>query len=149
MRAERCEKMSNLPELKSRPASKVLVMDDEPQVLQTICKMLEILGHEVHAAEKGEEALEAYGKAIKSPRPFDLVILDLVNKRGMGGQETCKKLHDADPEVKAIAISAYSGDPVMSSPEQHGFILRLPKPFTLDELAQELDRVFKQHSEAN
>jgi CheY-like chemotaxis protein len=141
--------MRQMPEVNSCRPSRVLVMDDEPQVLNTICQMLKILGHEITATEKGEEALEVYDKAMKSRRPFDFVILDLVNKRGMGGRETCEKLHAADPQVKAIAISAYCQDTVMTNPEQHGFILKLPKPFTFEELRRALGAVLQQNREAS
>ncbi len=65
---------------------------------------------------------------------FDMVILDLTNKFGMGGVETIKRLLEIDPDVKAIVATGYSCDPIISNFREHGFRGALPKPFSMDEL---------------
>ena len=62
--------------------------------------MLETAGYEVVEAEDGMTALERY--FLDKP---DLVLLDLVMK-GMRGLDVLDKLHEMDPKVRAIVVSA-------------------------------------------
>ena len=60
-------------------------MDDEEVVRDVSYALLTHLGYEVEVAVDGVEAIELYKKAMESEKPFDMVILDLTNKVGMGG----------------------------------------------------------------
>ncbi|MBP9044635.1 MAG: PAS domain S-box protein, partial [Spirochaetes bacterium] len=100
---------------------RVLVMDDEPFVLETTEKILSSLGFSVDTARNGNEAIEMYMEA-KDKEPFTLLILDLTIKGGMGGQETLDYIRKIDSSVLAIAASGYSSLPVMSDPSSYGFI---------------------------
>ena len=124
----------------SRPGL-VLVMDDEDAVKTVVGLTLKGLGHEVELAENGEMALEVYQKARSLGRHFDVVLLDLTVRGGMGGQETIQALLKIDPSVKAIAMSGYAQDPVILEPERHGFRGGLAKPFTGDQLKEILARL--------
>ena len=109
-------------------------MDDEELVRDVSNALLTHIGYKVEVAVEGFEAIEMYRKAMESEKPFDMVILDLTNKFGMGGVETIKKLLKIDPDVRAIVATGYSTDPIMSKFREHGFCGALPKPFTLDQL---------------
>ena len=123
-----------LPEKLVTQGEKMLVMDDE-EVIRDVCNaLLTGLGYEAEVAVEGVEAIEMYRKAMESEKPFDMVILDLTNKVGMGGAETMVNLLEIDPDVKAIVASGYSNDPIMSNFREHGFRTALPKPFNLDQL---------------
>ena len=99
------------------------------------------MGHAVELVEDGQAAIEAYKKAKRLGRPFDVVILDLTVREGMGGQEAIQALLKIDPNVKAIAISGYVDSPVILEPERHGFKAAMPKPFDVDTLQEILARV--------
>ena len=120
---------------------KVLVMDDEEIIRDLAQLMLPRLGYEVEVACEGVEAIDLYKEARASGKPYDLAILDLTNKGGMGGMETIKRLFQIDPHVKAIISSGYSNDPVMGSFKQYGFCGALRKPFTMKRLEEVLDKV--------
>jgi len=60
---------------------------------------------------------------------------------GMGGKEAIKRLIDIDPKVRAIVSSGYSNDPVMSEYKDYGFRGVVPKPYSIEELAQTLHKV--------
>ena len=109
-------------------------MDDEEMIRELASEMLVSLGHEVASAETGETALAAYRAAQDAGRPFDIVILDLTIRGGMGGLETMRKLVEIDPDVKAVVSSGYSGDEVLSDYREHGFRAVLAKPYSLAEL---------------
>ena len=120
---------------------RILVMDDEELVRDVTNGLLTHMGYKVEVAVDGVEAIEIYSKAMESEKPFDMVILDLTNKFGMGGVEAIKILLEIDPDVKAIVATGYSNDPIMSKFREHGFRGSLPKPFTLDQLRTVLSEV--------
>ena len=112
----------------------VLVMDDEEMVRSVAGKMLEICGFQVALAVEGEEAISKLREAKGSARPFDVVILDLTVKGGMGGEEAIRKIREIDTEVKAIVSSGYSDSPVVSDYRAYGFDACLNKPYTVSAL---------------
>jgi two-component system cell cycle sensor histidine kinase/response regulator CckA len=112
---------------------KVLVMDDEDLVREVVGKMIVHLGYQVHLAKNGEEAIAMFAEAQRSGQPFDAVILDLTVPGGMGGKETLAKLLEIDPQVKGIASSGYSDDPIMAEFPKYGFCAIIPKPYRVTE----------------
>jgi two-component system, cell cycle sensor histidine kinase and response regulator CckA len=132
---------SSMPSLPARPA-RILVMDDEEGVREVMRIALERLGNEVQLVSEGALAVEAYELAKAQALPFDIVILDLTVRAGLGGQETMRALLRMDASVRAIVMSGYADDPVMLEPKLHGFLGVLPKPFTSENLQAALARVF-------
>jgi signal transduction histidine kinase/ActR/RegA family two-component response regulator len=124
----------------SRPGL-VLLMEDEEAVKTVVGLTLRGMGHEVELAENGQMAIEVYKKAQSLGRHFDVVLLDLTVRGGMGGQETIQALLKIDPAMKAIAMSGYAHDPVILEPERHGFKGALAKPFEGDKLQEIISRV--------
>jgi len=122
---------------------KVLIMDDQPMVRQTLGDILVFMGYEVALAENGAEAIEIYLKAQESGRPFDAVIMDLIIPGGMGGEEAVKKLIEFDPETKVIVSSGYSTDPIMADFKQFGFKGCLAKPYDPQILNKTLHKVIR------
>jgi two-component system cell cycle sensor histidine kinase/response regulator CckA len=112
-----------------RRAGRILVMDDEESLRNLIEATLRRLGHEVELVEDGQRAIEAYREAQSQRRPFDVVLLDLTVRAGLGGPQAVRGLLKLDPAVKAVVMSGHAQDPVMLEPERHGFVGCLPKPF--------------------
>ncbi|MEA2038575.1 MAG: PAS domain S-box protein [Thermodesulfobacteriota bacterium] len=127
--------------INNHQSNKVLVMDDEEMMRDVSNGLLTHMGYKVTVAVEGAEAIEIYKKAMGSDESFDMVILDLTNKVGMGGVETIKRLLEIDPDVKAIVATGYSNDPIISNFREHGFCGSLPKPFSMDELKTALREV--------
>ena len=130
----RPEKRADRETAASPGAARILFMDDEEIVLRVAVEMLRLLGHEVESAERGEEAIEKFLAARAAGKPFDLVILDLTIRGGLGGAETMRRLLEIDPGVKAVVTSGYSDDAVTASYQEHGFCSILKKPFHFEEL---------------
>ncbi|MBU0986265.1 MAG: response regulator, partial [Proteobacteria bacterium] len=63
---------------------------------------------------------------------------------GMGGKEAVKDLLKIDPKAKAIVSSGYSHDPVLSDYGNYGFSGVIPKPFTLQDLSEILQKIIKE-----
>lgn len=119
---------------------KILVMDDDEAVRDTLRRMLGGIGCEVEIAGDGVEAIKLYKQAKDSKTPFDVVIMDLIIPDGMGGKETIKELIKIDPMVKAIISSGNSNDSAMINPCKHDFRAALPKPYTIEDLIEALDK---------
>jgi len=79
--------------------ARILVIDDEPNILMMLKRMLEKAGYDVDIAVNGEEGLALFKKF-----PADLIITDIVmpEKEGL---ETIRELKKEYPNVKIIAIS--------------------------------------------
>ncbi len=117
---------------------RILVMDDEAIVREVLGEMLARLGFEVEYARDGAEAVKIYRVAKKIDQPFDLLIMDLTVAGGMGGLEALQRILEFDPQVRAVASSGYSSDPVMSNFQAYGFKGVMAKPYTLEELSRVL-----------
>jgi PAS domain S-box-containing protein len=130
------------PEKKpAKGTGKILLMDDEKAIRKFLGKVINRLGYDVETCIEGKEAVEIYKKAMESKEPFDVVILDLTNKIGMGGQETMKRLLEIDNDVKGLIITGYSDDPVVANFRAYGFSGFIIKPATKDELSKVIKEV--------
>jgi signal transduction histidine kinase/CheY-like chemotaxis protein len=141
--AEQKEEKMSVSEVAPSRSGKVLIMDDEPVVLNVVGELVRALGHEVEFAEHGTVAIEKYSQARASGKPFDVVILDLTIRGGMGGAETVRKLLEIDPEVKAVVSSGYSDADVVSKYREYGFSAFLKKPYKVDDLQDVLTMLIR------
>lgn len=116
--------------------TRVLVMDDEEAIRNLAVRILTHNGFSVTATSNGGEAVASYEAARSAGHPFDVVILDLTIRGGMGGRETMARLMEMDPAVKAIVSSGYSNDPVMANYRKHGFRGIVPKPYQAESLVR-------------
>lgn len=80
----------------------VLVVDDEPLVLDLVERALARSGYDVLAAQSGSEALEI----VKQKRPIHLVLSDVVMP-GMSGPELLESVKQLSPSTAAVLMSGY------------------------------------------
>lgn len=120
---------------------KVLVMDDQELVRETVMTMLNRLGYEVDSAVDGTETIEKYKAAMSNTEPYTAVILDLTIPNGMGGMETMEELRKMDPDVTAIVSSGYSNAPVMADYSMYGFAGVMMKPYSISQLSDLLREI--------
>jgi PAS domain S-box-containing protein len=120
---------------------KILVMDDDELIRNVAGDMIRSLGHDVELAECGEEAIEKYKASLESGEPFDIVLLDLTIRGGMGGRETMERLSVVDPKIRAIVSSGFSDDSIISDYNSYGFSARLSKPYKLQQLSNALNNI--------
>ena len=121
---------------------KILVMDDDDDVLSVAVNMLNLMGYKTETAHDGSEAITKYKQAMEEGQPFNGIILDLTIPGGMGGQETIQQLLLIDPEVKAIVSSGYANDPIMAEFTKYGFHGVATKPYGMEQLGQVLRNLF-------
>lgn len=120
---------------------RVLVMDDEEMIRDLSTRMLNRLGIEAHTVDDGQAAIDAYLKALESGTRFDLVILDLTVRGGLGGLSAMKTLKSIDPQIKAVVSSGHASDPALSDYRSHGFCGAIRKPYTVKEMGDLLKAV--------
>jgi two-component system, OmpR family, KDP operon response regulator KdpE len=107
--------------------SRILVVDDEPQLRLTLRSTLAALGFTVAAAESGEEAL----KQLRSDK-FDLLLLD-INLPGLSGIETCRAVRArSDIGVLMLTVRDRGEDKIQAlDAGADGYVT---KPFDINEL---------------
>jgi len=124
-----------------RGSGRLLVMDDDELVRGALKAMLADLGYEAVFARDGSAAITEFQTARDMGSPFDVAILDLTVRGGMGGRDCMRNLKTIDPSVKALVISGYADDPAILDHGHWGFAGAIRKPFRLDELSAALRRV--------
>ena len=118
---------------------KILVAEDEPELLRFYKVLLEDQGYEVLTTRDGEECLDAYRTGSKMMKgDFDLVILDHRMPR-MNGMEVAIEIAAMNPSQKLLMITAYSG--VLAQRPANMKIMA--KPFEVDELLSVINELFK------
>ncbi|MEI6315174.1 MAG: ATP-binding protein [Syntrophus sp. (in: bacteria)] len=122
---------------------RVLIMDDEHHIRVIERAYLERMGYEVTDVKDGQEAIDTYRKALKSGTPFDLVMLDLTVRQGLGGQLAMEQLLKKDPSVKAIIASGYVDDPVIENYADYGFKGALTKPFKRENMEYLVEKILR------
>jgi CheY-like chemotaxis protein len=118
--------------------ARVLVIDDEDLLRETLREMLEDAGHRVFEEADGIAGVESFSQS-----PVDLVITDMIMPK-MDGVNTIWRLKQMAPDVKIIAISGgVPGAPRSDLPlaELYGAQRTLQKPFTRTELLRAVDDV--------
>ncbi|MCR3922473.1 MAG: ATP-binding protein [Firmicutes bacterium] len=120
---------------------RILLMDDEYGVRKTAGEMLHILGYDVDYAVTGEEAVAFYLREQQRGATYDVVILDMTVRGGMGGQKAIDKLLRADPHVKAIISSGYTTAPLLTQYQKFGFKGAIYKPYRLEEISHVVSQV--------
>ena len=118
---------------------RVLVVDDEPQILRALRTTLRGAGYTVEAAETGEEALTA-----AAAHPPEAVILDLVLP-DMSGIEVCRELRTWS-DAPVIVLSAVGEEHEKIAALDAGADDYVTKPFGVDELLARLRAVLRRRT---
>ncbi len=127
---------------KGAPA-RILVMDDEEIVRDITCEMLDQAGYEVGLARDGPEAIRMFTEHMEQGKPYQVAVLDLTVRGGMGGKEVVGKLLEIEPGLKAVVSSGYSEDPVMTDFSSYGFSASVTKPYSMNELRGAIEKLLK------
>ncbi len=119
---------------------KILVVDDEAIVRESLHDWLTDAGYQVLTAENGPKALEIIGR-----ERLRIVIADLVMP-GMDGIELMKKAKEIQPNIEVIIITAYGSVPTAIAAMKEGAYDYIEKPFC-PERAELLVRKLAEHQE--
>jgi two-component system, OmpR family, alkaline phosphatase synthesis response regulator PhoP len=116
-------------------AKKILVADDEPNIVAALEFLLQRAGYEVKVARSGDEALRCMEDSVP-----DLVLLDVMMP-GVSGYDVCRRVRER-PEwagIKVVMLTARGRDTEVRKGVEAGADLYVVKPFSTTELLQKID----------
>lgn len=137
--SEEQDKQEYLTEIVRGNGEKVLVVDDEIEILKAMPDLLESIGYQTAIASNGKDAIDKY----KTWQP-DAVLMD-ISMPEMDGFTCIEKIMEYDPGAKAIILSGYEEDGPFGIDEQKKGHIKgfLTKPVGLHELGTSLAQLFK------
>jgi two-component system KDP operon response regulator KdpE len=110
------------------PKSKILVVEDDAGIRQSLFETLGALGFAVGEAHNGEDALVRLRMV-----NYDAVLLD-INMPGMGGKETCKRMTQSFPGLPIIMLTVRDDEEDIIETLDSGATDYITKPFQIGEL---------------
>jgi signal transduction histidine kinase/CheY-like chemotaxis protein len=114
-------------------SERILVVDDNEDLLEVTSAMLTTFGYQVLCARNGAEAIQMF----ESGQEFDLLFSDVVMPNGMSGVELAREARRLSKGIKILLTSGYAENVL----ERHGAVDEFPiidKPFRLADLAGRL-----------
>ena len=115
----------------------ILIVDDEPDILEIGKEMLEALGYRVYAASNGSQAIDIYKNNIHR---IQLIILDMIMP-DMNGEQTYAQLIKIDPDVKVLLSSGFSQNDQAARILEKGCNGFIQKPFKIQLLSQTIRKI--------
>ena len=119
----------------SKSTLNVLIVDDEPRVLEVVSAYLRCDGHSVSTAASGREALEKFRR-----NQFDLVVLDRVMPE-MSGDQTARFIKQVNQDIPVIMLTGFGALVEVTGSPPAPVDVVLNKPVTLDTLRQTIEKL--------
>jgi CheY-like chemotaxis protein len=123
-----------------RGMERILVVDDEPDLLEFYSKALTTLGYQVTTQSDPQAALN---DLLRLPHAFDLLVTDL-NMPRITGMQLAEGLRPVRPDLPIVLITGFSRFVPPDRLESLGAVRLLPKPFSTGELAQAVRQALAQ-----
>ena len=121
---------------------KILIVDDELIMRESLAGWLERDGHAVQTAASGEEALEK----IKATH-FDILLVD-IKMEGISGLDVLRKVKESDPDAEVVMITAYGSIPSAIEAMKDGAFDYMLKPFDPNELGVLIEKIIQHQEQA-
>jgi len=118
---------------------KILVVDDQPYILNVLSDFLFKQGYQVVLAESGEKAAE-----VVKGNEIQLALIDL-KLNGMDGITTMHKINQIDPNILTIIVTGYPTQESSVQALKAGAYDYVTKPFKLEDLRKTIERALKEH----
>lgn len=123
-------------------STKILIVDDELIMRESLAGWLERDGHIVETAASGEEGLQK----LKDSR-FEILLVD-IKMEGMSGLDVLKKVKESDPDVAVVMITAYGSISTAIEAMKNGAVDYLLKPFDPSVLGVLIDKITEHQAQA-
>ena len=117
---------------------RALVVDDEPDFLETLVNRLGKRGIDTTGVRSGEEALEVMKKKL-----FDVVVLDIKMPGGMDGIECLREMKKIQPIAEVILLTGHGSVETSIEGMKLGAFDYLLKPVSLEDLLTKLQHAFE------
>ncbi len=120
---------------------KIIVVDDEPNVLESFKMILSIKDYEVFPFPDGPSALKTIEKG-----KYDIAFVDL-RLPEMDGIEVLKKIKELDQTIEVIIVTAYATEASHANAITYGALEYLRKPFLMEEIYELVERGLRRRRE--
>ncbi len=122
--------------------TKILIVDDELIMRESLAGWLERDGHHIDTAVSGEDAL----KKLKQTR-YDILLVD-IKMEGISGLDVLKHVNENEPEISVIMITAYGSISTAIEAMKNGAYDYLLKPFDPNELGVLIEKIIQHQAQA-
>jgi len=116
----------------------ILVVDDEPEIVQLVVKVMEARGHRLSVARDGQEALDAVAQEMP-----DVLVIDL-NLPKVDGFEVCRRLRASDATKHLPIVMMTAAYPTLEDADRglgQGADEYVVKPFLREVLVHNIERL--------
>lgn len=124
-----------------KPEARILVVDDEPEVAETIRDLLVFSGFDVEVAKNGKQAIDLF----KSTRHFDLIITDM-KMPGIDGLELLRMVRQSQRDLPVIILTGHGTFENAIQSLEEGAIDYVLKPFNTEKLVRAVRRALLRRS---
>jgi CheY-like chemotaxis protein len=124
----------------TRVPLRVLCIDDEPLLREILKEALEMHQHTVETADGGGSGIEAFHRARKEGRPFDVVITDL-GMPGVNGRQVAEEVKRASPQTAVLMLTGWGNMLDESNESVANVDALLSKPPRVNEILEALARL--------
>jgi two-component system response regulator HydG len=116
----------------------ILIVDDDRQMVRTLCDILRLRGWAADGVHSGEEAVEAVRR-----QPYATVLMD-VKMGGMNGVEALAEMKKMRPALRVVLMTAYTADELLAEATREGALRILAKPVAVPGLITMLEESVKE-----
>jgi nitrogen regulation protein NR(I) len=120
-----------------KTAAKILLIDDDPGIIDTLSRVLADEGYEVIVESRGDDG---FARAVKES--FNVVIADL-KLPGLNGLELVRRLHMAQPRLPIVLVTAFGTTQTAIEATKYGAYDYLLKPFEIQNLLDLISRAVR------
>jgi DNA-binding NtrC family response regulator len=117
---------------------RILVVDDDREMVRTLCDVLRLHGWDAQGRLSGEEGVDAVSHSV-----FDAVLMD-IKMTGMNGVDALRAMKKTRPDVCVVLMTAYASAELLSQAVDEGALQVLSKPVPLRQLTARLEEVLCQ-----
>jgi CheY-like chemotaxis protein len=123
----------------SVPATRILIVDDDPLLLQSLRDALEFEGHEVFCSHGGQAGIDAFQASVQRKQPFPIVITDL-GMPHVDGRQVAAAIKKAAPQTLLLMLTGWGQrlSETEGAPAHVDFVLN--KPPNMWQLREALSR---------
>lgn len=114
---------------------RLLIVDDDANMVQTMCDIVELHGWEASGVTNGRAAVAAVER-----EPFDAVLMD-VRMPDLNGVEAFRAMRRHRPAIRVCLMTAYAPHDLLREAQREGVLQVLPKPFDVAEVMDLLQEV--------
>ena len=123
-----------------RKKLKILVVDDQSGMRETLSDILQDAGYMVEAAVDGYGAIEKAGEQF-----FDIILMDVIMP-GINGVEAIKEIKKMNSRTKFILMTAYSAETLIDEAMKLGIYQYINKPFPPEQIISLLGKIKEKKS---